>query len=53
MEDDDFSNAALTFFGSLKQMGKDEDDILSIMRSVDLFVRRWNEVLAILGIEER
>lgn len=52
MEDDDFCNAALTFFGSLKQMGKDEDDILSTMRSVDLFATRWNEVLAILGIEE-
>ena len=52
MEDDDFCNAVHTFFGSLKQMGKDEDDILSTMRSVDLFATRWNEVLAILGIEE-
>lgn len=53
MKDDDFSNAVLTFFGALKQMGKEEDDVLSIMKSVDLFATRWNETLNILGIEER
>lgn len=52
MNDDDFSNAVISFFGAMKQMGKDEDDILSIMRSVDLFAGRWNEALTSLGIEE-
>ncbi len=53
MKDGDFSNAVRTFFGALKQMGKEEDDVLSIMKSVDLFAARWNETLDILGIEER
>lgn len=52
MNDDDFANTVLTFFAALKQAGKDENDILSIMRSSDLFAARWKEMLAILGIEE-
>ena len=53
MGDKEFSNSVLTFFGALKQMGKEDDDILSVMKSVDLFATKWDETLVILGIEER
>ena len=53
MGDEEFANSVLAFFGALKQMGKEEDDILSVMRSIDLFAARWDKALSILGIEER
>ena len=51
LEDDNFKSAACTFFASLKQAGRDEDAILSIMRTAEPFQSRWQDTLNALGIE--
>lgn len=52
IEDDEFRRAAVTFFSSLKQVGRNEEVILSIMKSAEPFQSRWEDTLAALGIEE-
>lgn len=52
LEDDEFNNAARTFFSALKQAGHGEETILSIMQSAEPFQSRWKETLDALGIEE-
>lgn len=53
IQDDEFASIAKTFFGSLRQTGKDERVILSIMKNAEPFASRWDETLRALGIEER
>ncbi len=53
LKDDEFSNATRTFFSTLKQAGRDEDTILSIMRNAEPFQSRWANALNALGIEEQ
>ena len=52
LEDNSFISVARTFFASLKQAGRDEDTILSIMRNAEPFHSRWQDTLNALGIEE-
>ena len=52
LEDNSFISVARTFFASLKQNGRDEDTILSIMRNAEPFHSRWQDTLNALGIEE-
>ena len=52
LDDTSFISAARTFFSSLKQAGRDEDVILSIMRNAEPFRSRWQDTLKALGIEE-
>ena len=53
LEDAELANAARTFFMSLKQAGREEEAILSIMQSAEPFQSRWPETLRALGIEEQ
>ena len=53
LEDTEFGNAARAFFSSLKQAGRNDEIILSIMQNAGPFQARWAETLAALGIEEK
>lgn len=53
LEDAELANAARTFFMSLKQAGREEETILSIMQSAEPFQSRWPETLRALGVEEQ
>lgn len=53
ISDEVFATSARTFFSALKQQGKDDEVILSIMRSAEPFISRWDETLSALGIEEQ
>lgn len=53
LEDTEFANAARAFFSSLKQAGRNDEIILSIMQNAGPFQARWAETLAALGIEEK
>ena len=52
MEADEFAQVAKSFFASLKQTGKNEDVIVSMMSKSELFAPRWEETKTILRIEE-
>lgn len=53
LQDEEFIEAARTFFLSLKQAGQNEETILSIMKSAETFRSRWGDTLLALGLEER
>lgn len=53
LQDEEFVEAARTFFLSLKQAGQNEETILSIMQSAEPFRSRWGDTLFALGLEER
>lgn len=53
ISDEAFVDSCKTFFAQLKQNGMDEESILSVMRSAELFGSRWQETLNVLGIEEQ
>lgn len=44
---------ANSFFGMMKSQGNEDEKILNIMRSLDIFEGRWGSVLEALGIEEQ
>lgn len=50
--DDQFEEDVNCFFGALKQTGKSDDEILSIMKNADVFHNRWKDILKTLKIEE-
>ncbi len=52
MGSDEFAHAARSFFAALKQTGKNEEVIISMMSKSEPFASRWEETKAILGIEE-
>jgi hypothetical protein len=53
LQDEAFSDAAKTFFSSLKQTGQSDETILSLMHSAEPFQSRWQETLGALGIKEQ
>ena len=53
IEGEQFKEAALTFFGTLKASGLRDEAILGIMRSSEPFMSRWDDTLDALGIEEQ
>ena len=53
LQDEAFDDAAKTFFSSLKQAGRDDETILSIMHYAEPFQSRWQETLGALGIKEQ
>ena len=53
ISDEAFATSVQAFFSALKQQGKDDEVILSIMRSAEPFMSRWDETLNALGIEEQ
>lgn len=52
MEDDEFAIAARSFFAALKQTGKEEEIVISMMAKSEPFASRWEETKKVLGIEE-
>jgi len=52
MQEEAFKDNARTFFSQLKQTGKTDEVILSIMGNMDIFSNRWNDALDALGISE-
>lgn len=50
--DDSFRDAVHTFFAALKQTGRDDETIISIMQSAEPFQSRWTETLKLLGFGE-
>lgn len=53
IEDEQFQEAALTFFATLKASGLREEAILGIMRYSEPFMSKWDDTLIALGIEEQ
>lgn len=53
MSSETFAESARAFFASMKQAGKDDEEILSIMRAVDLFAKHWDQALIALGVKEQ
>lgn len=52
MQEEAFKDNARTFFSQLKQTGKTDEVILSIMGNMDIFSNRWNDALDALDISE-
>lgn len=52
MAADEFAQAAKSFFASLKQTGKNEDVIVSMMSKSEPFASRWEKTKTIMGIKE-
>jgi hypothetical protein len=52
MSDDDYAQTAKTFFATLKQTGKTDDEVLGIMQATDIFSSDWDKTLKALDVEE-
>ena len=53
INESDLAEIANSFFGMMKSQGNDDEKILNIMRSLDIFEGKWSSVLEALGIEEQ
>ena len=53
IEESDLAEISNSFFGMMKSQGNEDEKILNIMRSLDIFEGRWGSVLEALGIEEQ
>jgi hypothetical protein len=52
METSDVLDAAKRFYVALKASGQDDEHILDVMSSTEMFEEHWSEVSKALGIEE-
>lgn len=53
INESDLAEIANNFFEMMKSQGNEDEKIINIMRSLDIFEREWGLVLQTLGIEEQ
>lgn len=52
MDTNDLLSVARRFYAALKASGQDDEHILDVMSSMEMFDAHWNEIAGALGIEE-
>lgn len=53
ISESDLTEIAVNFFGMMKSQGNEDEKILNIMRTLDVFEEKWSSVLDALGIKEK